>query len=352
LVTKIRSLVDKIDTDAGHHKRSRRLQKDLLTLIATGSVPTTLRALQKKWGMKKPIAELERAIASNEFAIPKALHATQTLDWTPKQATKEFGQVLRVVREAQNLGGKLGVLIPELVLGSGNGRLPAFATELEDRLQHVEVVLEQRAVAALVLPAIEAYMVPKNKKDHFTEVGGICFGHAISCSKPTHGKGEARRTCFHVEFCTTELRARMTEDEVHPSPLSERVLDSASGVLLPHLEFLGGFHSHPYKRKKWGKSSSMAQMKGAEGWDLSEGDRKYLRREANGPTIEGKPPRLEIVVTVAEMKRLAKPGAGYRHTFPFCVGRLRVILAAYHVRSDGEARPVDRLVCHWRSLED
>jgi hypothetical protein len=344
-VRRIRAGIDKWDVPA---PRRRAAERDLLAMLETGVESERLGELKSEvHGLKGAISDLVVEI-QNGYALPKAILATSRRGWTRAKAVEAFGSIARALDEAHALAAEVGV---GLGASLDAGATPAWALDIEDDQEFVHVIIDQRALADLVLPAIEAFRVPRTKKIEFSEVGGMCFGHVLHDRQRVHGRGEATTSSIHVSWCVTQLRARMHENYVQPNPDSERAIVESAEIMMPHVRFLGGFHSHPWKRQRYERKSGIAQMREDSGWELSDGDRAYLRKEVASLDTIGKRPLVEIVIGIAEMERRREleHDSNGAHTFQFVVGDMALVVAAYAIRRDGEARPVQRLTCWWRN---
>ncbi|MBF0420057.1 MAG: hypothetical protein HQL78_07815 [Magnetococcales bacterium] len=184
------------------------------------------------------------------------------------------------------------------------------------------VRISDHALMELVLAAVEGYTVKEaghsskpGRKPQFVETIGLLWGHTA--------RVPYNRLLLNVENVTVDAMANKKSGSVLPAE-GEFVKRDFITSFWPHLQFLGEFHSHPYK--------DINDVKACQGYLFSPGDRKRIETNID----EGEPyllddPRVHAVVTVASLKRrvLAPPMHITENTIEFTLGAFRFWITVY-----------------------
>ncbi|MBK5970516.1 MULTISPECIES: hypothetical protein [Thiorhodovibrio] len=184
------------------------------------------------------------------------------------------------------------------------------------------VLLSENALISLVLSSLEAYAVEKrgargkNKKE--LETYGSIYGQHTTLADG--------RTLFRLEMAQTDTTARQTTCSVQYSEEAISLKRAALGAFWPHLDYLGDFHSHPYR--------NITEARKCQGFYLSEGDRANLDRHWKS-FWKNLRYRLGLVVTVAPMQRARESmswwdGKGL-NCLQFTIGNFRLWISAFCV---------------------
>lgn len=191
--------------------------------------------------------------------------------------------------------------------------------------------IAETAFISILVSAVEAfpskYEGKKKPKDSFPEgeVYGLLFGQRISKNS---------NKIYHVTIATPmQTLFIKTENEVHPSV---RHFERIKAVIeaYPMYQFLGTFHSHPYRKGDYNKDSS----------DFSEIDEETALEEAKVMGDEV----IEVIIGLTYLDRAISktPLNEYWHRIENYCGNYKYCIAAYVTDSENERlSEVDNLIC-------
>ena len=215
------------------------------------------------------------------------------------------------------------------------------------------VHVQEHAFQAMLISSIETFpssylppesgkSKPRKNKLHDGEAMGLLFGQRVV-------KGE--HLVFNVSLAVTMQATERKADRVAYSSFHfERIREITESF--PHLEFLGGFHSHPWAKEDFGNAATEPSEDDAE--TALEAAREY------GDEL------LEIILGITALNRNSyRDAKANGHSIDSCCGRYKYRLSAYCTvgaleddggdvdadsdelmeGSDAGLVPIDQLVC-------
>lgn len=302
----------------------RPVRDGLLDLIETGTAGSNRAALQLFFAQRRDVTTVRLLYEHlrRDSGLQCALYSMAKHREPLGRAARAWGVSEAAVGEtrelAEMLGGRLGERAAQVAAWT------AWAARCEAARETVQVLLTRRAFEELLFSALETYLVPKGRT-RFTEVYGVCLGYTRTV--------EGRRGCkvnVVIERCVPQLRAEGTSSSVLPSAATERIHLGLLAALLPHLEIVGDFHSHPWARLK--------TLRGCWGWRYSRRDVEHTRSWLPEVNDAGHQPRVALICALARHGRgrgLAAANCFGRNTFQRRVLGCQVVVAAYRIRGDG-----------------
>ena len=248
-------------------------------------------------------------------------------------AMTEYG--LRVSRAAEHAGVPAGDVTAVARVAKAAGRsLEDLGRSASDRiraaaelaLENLIVVLDQRAVEDLFLPAIEALRVKAGGKGGtFTEAYGLCFG----TRRDVEQTGSEVRRIFYVNRIITQLRARATASEVFPNERSEAVHLRLARHLFEHLDLIGDYHTHPYR--------TVERLREVKGWEPSRDDIQQFREWSTAKREDGHGPRFFLIAAMARGKRAERiPRRKRDNVVQLVIDDVHVFLSAWRMSLGGD----------------
>lgn len=179
------------------------------------------------------------------------------------------------------------------------------------------VYVQDIAFQAMLIASIETFPSsclppepdgPKRRKDkrHDGEAMGLLFGQRVLKSESL---------VFNVSLAVTMQATKRSADEVDYSRFHfERIREVTESF--PHLEFLGAFHSHPWKKQDFGKDA--AEPSDADAETAVESAREY------GDEL------IEIILGITAMSNNSyRDAKADEHAIDSYCGRYKYRLAAY-----------------------
>jgi len=181
------------------------------------------------------------------------------------------------------------------------------------------VRLSENALLSLVLNGLEAYAVFDMNKKSGPKRGLETYGSLIGYET----KMKDERTLFQIELANVDTSAKRNKDSVKNNEDATRLKSDTLKSFWPHLEYLGDFHTHPYK--------CYTDVDDIEGYYLSEDDRKDLAE--NSSSWDGYGYRAGLVVAIGELKIAGSKNRDWVGSECTCVqmtlGNLRLWITAY-----------------------
>ena len=181
------------------------------------------------------------------------------------------------------------------------------------------VRLSENALLSLVLNGLEAYSVFDKNKNSGPKRGLETYGSLIGYET----KMKDERALFQIELANVDTSAGKKKNEVEYNELATTLKAQTLGSFWPHLEYLGDFHTHPYR--------CYSEVSNDKGYYLSEDDRKDLA-ENSGFWGEYRY-RVGLVVAIGALKKAGSMNPDWVDSECTCVqmtlGNLRLWITAY-----------------------
>ncbi|HYF76068.1 MAG TPA: hypothetical protein VD973_02960 [Symbiobacteriaceae bacterium] len=182
--------------------------------------------------------------------------------------------------------------------------------------------IEEPALIQLCLAGLEAYSVAHLREGPRIqlETYGTLWGHKVDLPDG--------RPLYSVQMATTDTSARMARSSVETAEGSLELKRDLMTSFWPQLEFLGDFHTHPYRHP---------EEVGPEQYSFSKGDREDIEDRSDFWLRHGY--RVGLVLTIAQLKRASSRDHRWleENTIEFTLGNYRMWLKAYVV-SDCDGR--------------
>lgn len=192
------------------------------------------------------------------------------------------------------------------------------------------VRLSENAVISMILNALEAYAIShqnisgKGKPKFRIESGGSLFGHEIIL--PDEQK------VYQIDVASTDTSAEMGRSELALQREAALLKIDLVSSFWPHLEYIGDFHTHPYKHYK-----EVLEIKG-KGYYFSKDDEENSKELASYLKKRNMRYRVGLAVTIGYMKRWGEKECTYIDSNENCLvanfGNLKLWIAAYCTYSD------------------
>ncbi len=328
LVTKLRALEAEIEgwaeRNGGGTRRTARLYREVWEVLTGGGAFEAVRDCSRR---ARGLANwLERHIHHTRSDAPgKAL-----LEHT------EFGASRTAVCARWGIRPSEWAYLVELANWLGERVQPGrplrlwpdeWLSEVEELHEHLNVVVEERALEDMLLGALEAYSVPRGRGRPYTEVYGLCFGSVKTERRKTRGTGLVSEIHVLVRRVALQLRAHTSVRSFIPEPRSEAVHLEMAHELFPHLELVGDFHSHPY--------DTLAALRENRGWSFSPQDEDYNRTWVEELAQAGHRPRAGLILAIARAGRRTVAQSPGPNILRAVIGQCHCFLAAYRINRDG-----------------
>lgn len=179
------------------------------------------------------------------------------------------------------------------------------------------VRVSENALISLVLSSLEAYAVKKKditgkgRPQTRIETFGSVFGYELIMRD--------MRTLYQIEIAHVDTSAAQRRSSVDYSEEAILMKVDAITSFWPHLDYLGDFHSHPYKNKK--------EVTDIKGYFLSSDDRKSL----NDDFWTKIKYRVGLVITIAAMEKAGTKACDWvaSNCVEATLGNYRIWVASY-----------------------
>ena len=320
------SSIEKLKGTQGGHKSSTKLHRELQCLVETGRCLPDLHSFARDHQKAGVLGDLELEIRDG-YRLPSVIYASSVLNTPLKAARAAFKVGVHEMRAAQSLTIESGQRLGAFSFAVRESE--SWVADVLASTERLTVVLEQRAAEDLLLAVMEGYRV-KHKPNPYTEVYGMCIGHARRVATSNRVSGRTTECYVDVVRCVPQLRAQGYKNHVLPKKESVELLIDVADQVVPHLEVLGDFHSHPYR--------DVSTLKAARGWEYSRDDQSsnLLWYE----TLAKRKHRMRVgfVVAVAakgnsrETPEVDRYG---KNTHQLTIHGCQVVIAAYRVKVDG-----------------
>lgn len=314
----------------------KALYKSLFFLLAGDPTihPSFVTFCQKN-RLRKAFEDLRFAVG-REVKLPQALHARSTKNVSSRNAqeiwkvSKSDMALIEKIAEVAEVDAEAEHHLMRRYYSSLDLH---WLAEVEDELEDVDVIINAQALEDLLMGVFETYLVPKSKKEPFSEVFGLCLGMASRQKITKKGTGTRTKWFVYVDKAIPQIRARATYDSVTPNLRSiEAVVETAS-ALFPQLEIIGDYHSHPYR--------DTDELKRAKGWEVSGADDEdvaWLYRNLREHPRRPHRMRVSFVIAIARGKEVRKGMAnpkGLPSVLRMYVAGCHVYISAYRILSNG-----------------
>jgi len=304
-----------------------KLRSDISRALASTLI--TAKAHRKsvpKGKLCKAIGALEKDLATDNFKLPRAWFETRIYGASRKTVTDRWKVKGPDLDTLEQLWSDLGFSVSEYkkLIKTSGARWRFAVDELHES---VAIRLSDRAIADMLLLAMEAYTVPKGKGTKFTEAYGICAGSTRSTEEQRRGHGKHKSRFVQVLSVRTQVRAEGFPDRVDYDLRSIE----AQMALMEHFmlgsDIVADFHTHPYADEK--------ELLNLRGWEYSEADETTMIPWVKQLWDNNFHPRASLIMSMTEGKRKMKaPGQIKPNLVRFSIGKYRFYLAAYRICGD------------------
>jgi len=182
------------------------------------------------------------------------------------------------------------------------------------------VKLSENALISLILNGLEAYSVyhmnieNKQKKVRLETFGNL-FGYEVNLADG--------QKVYQIEIVNTDTSVKQSTGSVDYNRAAIALKIDTVSSFWPHLEYLGEFHSHPYKDYKKARET--------KGYYLSKGDRNDLSE--NSEFWSNCNHRIGLLLTIGPMKKTGSRDAQWIDANKNCVelnlGNYKLWITAY-----------------------
>src|SRR5262249_53105709 len=143
--------------------------------------------------------------------IPQTLHASMTKNVSPRNARAMWKVSKSDLKLVENIAAVAGVDTEtehHLFRRYYSSLELHWLAEVEEALEEVEVIISHKALEEMLLGVLETYMVPKSKKEPYSEVFGLCLGMASRQKAVKKGVGIRTKWFVYVDKAVPQIRAR------------------------------------------------------------------------------------------------------------------------------------------------
>ncbi len=309
------------------NRACNKLRSDISRALA--STLFTAKAHRKgvpKGELCTAIEALEKQIAADEYKLPRAWFETCIHGTSRRTVTTRWKVKNSDMDTLEELWSNLGFSVSEykkLIRASG-ARWRFAVDELHET---VTIRLGDRAIADMLLLALEAYMVPKGKGTSFTEAYGICTGSTRSTEERRRGHGKHTSRFVDVRSVRTQVRAEGFADRVDYDLRSIEAQMALMDYFMLGSDIVADFHTHPYENEK--------KLLEVRGWEYSEADEATMIPWVKQVWEKNFHPRASLIMAVTGGKRKMKaPKQMKPNLVRFSIGKYHVYLAAYRICGD------------------
>jgi hypothetical protein len=183
--------------------------------------------------------------------------------------------------------------------------------------------VSESAAIQMCLHGLEAYTIyrkaGKQRMEAMTETFGLVWGHELT---QTDG-----RTLYSVDLVSMDISAEFGKSFCRPYPEAFTLKKDIVTSFWPHYEFLGDFHTHPYR--------TIEAVMASKGLSLSDEDKHYV--EDASDTWVRHNYRVCLVLTISRLKRRSDFVSVEGNLLMFTMGNYRLWLHAYVTQKDSES---------------
>ena len=327
---------DYLQGKPGSSAKLKQLKMGLLRALETGVTDPKLKRIASRiHGGRILLGKIIKTIKVNH-ALPKAVYDHVVCGAGIKNACSKWGCKLSDISAAKKLSSQL-----DRDLGSFSKTLdPAEKSEFaEVEADHEEIIvyMSERALEDILLASFECYHVPKTAKQAFTEVYGVCLGMVREEKVLIRGQGARFRRHVHVMRAAAQIRAKATKNAVWPNEKSLEAQLFVARSLFPHLEVVGDFHTHPYRKAK--------KLKKGKGWEFSSDDNDQIQGWVTEMRKKGHEPRVGLIVAIGKKGHAGQhplTQSGLPNIKFLTIERSLIAMAGYRILKNGchESNPI------------
>ncbi len=304
-----------------------KLRSDISRALA--STIFTAKAHRKgvpKGKLCMAIGALEKEIAADSYKLPRAWFETCIHGSSRRTVSRRWKVKASDIDALDELWSNVGFSVSEykkLIRASG----ARWRFAVDELHESVTIRLGDRAIADMLLLALEAYMVPKGKGTSFTEAYGICTGSTRSTEERRRGHGKHTSRFVDVRSVRTQVRAEGFADRVDYDLRSIEAQMALMDYFMLGSDIVADFHTHPYENEK--------ELLKVRGWEYSEADEVTMIPWVKQVWEKNFHPRASLIMAVTEGKRKMKaPKQIKPNLVRFSIGKYRIYLAAYRICGD------------------
>jgi len=335
----VRKITNRIERLSLNRELSQKQRQNLFralfyVLMGEPLVPENLIEFCKRENLEPTLRRIFEALGTT-CKLPQALHSRILKSVSLKRVQEMWGVtktdlalVKEIVKEA-DLDPQDEHHLLHRYYESGDLE---WLAEVENEQDEVDVIISVQALEEMLLGVFETYKVPKSKKEPFSEVFGLCLGMASKNRVTKKGSGQKTKWFVYVEKAVPQIRAKSDASSVIPNAKSISALIETSQSLIPQLEIIGDYHSHPY--------SNAGQIRRFRGWEASPQDASdiaVLYRELKN--LKARKHRMRVSFVVAIAKGKSTKGSPHQsksaNVVRFNMAGCHIYISAYRILSDG-----------------
>ena len=272
------------------------------------------------------IGALEKTLAADSFKLPRAWFEARMYGASRKTVIDRWKVKGPDLDALEQLWTDLGFSGSEYKKLIKTSRV-RWRFAVDELHESVTIRLSDRAIADMLLLALEAYTVPKGKGTAFTEAYGICAGSTRSTEEQRRGHGKHKSRFVQVMSVRTQVRAEGFPDRVDYDLRSIEAQMALMAHFMLGSDIVADFHTHPYDNEK--------KLLSLKGWEYSEADEATMIPWVKQLWDNNFHPRASLIMSMTEGKRRMKaPGHMKPNLVRFSIGKYRFYLAAYRICGD------------------
>lgn len=315
-------------------KHSRSIQGLLLSFIKRdiSHLIKCVASVHKSRAFANTIKSFRTALASS--GIPNSLYA----HYVYGRSQKDSGEAWNVARTEWDYVHELGKQCKN-PLGDhyysqygymDENEATAYIDNVEEKFGSIRIILDYRAIEDMVIPAVEAFLIPKTGKRKGSEIYGICAG--MSGSENILRGSNVKQNITNV-YVTRSIPSMTADGNYNSVSWTQEQIDTLMKTLtdmLPAFELVGDFHTHPYP--------DMKELKRNNGWEFSDGDKDDLPRWNKSVQEQGHQPYFSLVTAIAVNCKTSCNGhyQSMKNALQISVGGCKLIIHAYRILSSGK----------------
>lgn len=311
-----------------HGKRAcSRLRSDLSRALArTLYTGRANRKAVPKGRLCESIGRIEKQIAADEFKLPRAWYEKCIYGASKMTAATRWKVNSLDIDSLEELWSTLDFSVSEYkkLIQRAEAR---WRFAVDETHEDLTIRLEDRAIADMLLLALEAFSVPKGKGTPFTEAYGICTGSARSNEEQRRGHGRHTSRFVHVRSVRTQVRAEGFVDRVDYDLRSIEAQMALMDYFMLGSDIVADFHTHPYETEK--------ELLQVRGWKYSEADETTMVPWVARLRKKSFHPRASLIMAVTRGKRKLKaPRQIKPNLVRFSIEKYYFYLVAYRICGD------------------
>ncbi|HVN23341.1 MAG TPA: hypothetical protein VMT71_05180 [Syntrophorhabdales bacterium] len=183
--------------------------------------------------------------------------------------------------------------------------------------------VSESAAIQMCLHGLEAYTIyrkaGRRHKEAMTETFGLVWGHEV-----TQADG---RTLYSVDLVSMDISAEFGKSFCRPYPEAFTLKKDIVTSFWPQYEFLGDFHTHPFK--------TIEDVVASKGFSLSKEDKTYVQEASD--TWARHNYRACLVLTISRLKRRSDFVSLNGNVLTFTMGNYRLWLHAHVTQRENDS---------------